>query len=128
MCKKICGIVIETRNFGADKLAASIKDYIRAHYDSPDISLSSISDNFNISQSYLCTIFKKYNFMSITSYITDLRMDEACRCLKETSMKVAEIAKKVGYYDAHYFMRVFKKYFDASPSDYRKKYIQRNLK
>lgn len=66
--------------------------------------------------------------MSITSYITDLRMDEACRCLKETSMKVAEIAKKVGYYDAHYFMRVFKKYFDASPSDYRKKYIQRNLK
>ena len=43
-------------------------------------------------------------------------------------MKVTEIAKKVGYYYAHYFMRVFKKYFDTSPSDYRKKYIQRNLK
>ena len=128
VCQKLCEEVIETKNFAADKLASAIKRYIRANYTLPDISLASIAKQFNISQSYLCTIFKKYNFMSIASFITQLRMEEACRCLRETSLKVAEIAKKAGYYDAHYFMRVFKKYFDLSPSEYRRKFIRRSLK
>lgn len=124
LCENVCKHITANKNFGAEQLSENIRKYIAANYTSPDISLDRIASSFNISQSYLCAIFKKYNFMSVTTLITELRIQKACELLKQTSLTVNDVAKKCGYYDAHYFMRVFKKYFGFSPSEYRKKLIQ----
>lgn len=97
----------------------NIKTYIDYHYEE-GISLNLLSKEFGISSSYLSSVFKKGNGITLSQYIMNKRIDKSCQYLVQTSCSIAEIAEKVGYDDPQYFYRVFKKIKGLTPMQYRK--------
>ena len=93
--------------------------FIQENYNQV-ISLDQLSDHCNISKYHLCHIFKKNTNMTINQYITDYRLTEACRLLKETKKNVTTISYDVGFNSPSYFIQTFKKRYGVSPNQYRK--------
>ncbi|KYH33985.1 putative response regulatory protein [Clostridium tepidiprofundi DSM 19306] len=92
--------------------------YINEHYNE-NISLSDVSKNVYLSESYICRKIKSATGMSFVEYITKLRMEKAIEYLQNPNYKIVDIAKKLGYSDYRYFSRIFKKYTGYSPSDWK---------
>ncbi len=92
--------------------------FIQSHY-ADDLSLSTLSKMYHVNASYFSDQFKRYSGKSFVEYITDIRMQQACRALTANLGNITEIAASVGYSDFHYFSTVFKKRFRVSPSEYR---------
>lgn len=99
-------------------LAAKAAGYIHQHYNE-DLSLDTIAQSINISPTYLSRIFAKEHGVGIQEYITDLRILKAKQLLTETGDKVYEIAAQVGYSDAIYFNKLFKRRTGKTPKEYR---------
>ena len=83
------------------------------------LCLSDIARHANISPAYLSSLYKKVSGQSISDTITSLRIDSACRYLKETNLSLKEISNKCGYANQYYFSNSFKKKLGISPSAYR---------
>ncbi|WP_127493294.1 response regulator transcription factor [Paenibacillus glycanilyticus] len=99
--------------------AEDAKKYILAHF-TENISLSTIADTFQLNSSYLNRLFKQAYQISIPDFLVQIRMEEACRFIKENPyVLIKEIAEHVGYLDAFYFSKVFKQHTGHSPSDYK---------
>jgi two-component system response regulator YesN len=98
-----------------------ITNYIKEHA-SEEIYLSHISEKFYINKNYLCHLFQKNLNMTFSQYLRTLRVEEAKRLLKETSLSLEEIASVTGIGDNFYFNKVFKKLEGVSPGAYRKEF------
>ncbi|MGN0297991.1 MAG: AraC family transcriptional regulator [Lachnospiraceae bacterium] len=96
-----------------------IADYLSAHYEE-NISLDQLCDQFYLSKSYICRIFKEATGYTISEFINIHRIRKAQRYLEETDLTIAEIAHKLGYESTTYFERLFKNYNTLSPLKYRK--------
>lgn len=103
-------------------LIRQIQQYIEKNYVQ-DISLDSISRDFQISPSHLRRIFKENTGISLKVYIDAVRMDNAKRLLLCSDKPIADIAQMVGYVSQQTFIRVFKKEFAATPGEYRREHI-----
>lgn len=93
-------------------------NYAEAHYKE-DISLQTISFEFNANAAYLGRIFKEATGQSFSSYLNQVRIKKAKMLLNETGCTVHEIAERIGYNSTNYFVNVFKKYTGCFPSQYR---------
>lgn len=100
------------------RLSASI-DYIHGNFDR-EISVSSLAELEHLSVSRYYTLFKENTGYSPSEYIIILRINRACTLMLQSDMTVKEIAALVGYHDAFYFSRLFKKYMGISPAEYKK--------
>ncbi|BDF67155.1 response regulator [Pseudoflavonifractor phocaeensis] len=115
---------------GAQVLSEDLRDkskyvmealaYIAGHYNDPDISVSSVARNLDISESHLSHVFKKETSHTLTGYLTNYRMHRAMELLKDCRNKVYEVAAQVGYRDITYFSSTFKRAVGMSPSEYQK--------
>ena len=114
ICDKYCRI-----NGNKINLIQRVKVLIDKHYMS-NLSLSSISSLFYVSPAYLSRIFRQKTGVTLTSYLTDVRLEKASFLLESTSRNVTEIANDVGFDDPNYFTRVYKKKYFVSPMDRRK--------
>lgn len=92
--------------------------YIQEHY-TEHITLDELANVSCRNPQYISAMFSKACGMSITQYITGLRVEEAKRLLRATGMPIGEIAARTGYQDAKYFSRVFQRLTGKSPRDYR---------
>lgn len=101
-------------------LTEQVKLYILQNVSDFGLSVSSIADYFGFSDDYLGRIFKRSMGVSITAYITHIRLNHACRLLKNTQLSVAEIALSTGYSSTNYFCRSFKKQLGITPTDYQR--------
>lgn len=97
-----------------------VMSYIKAHYEEAG-SLKDIADRFYLDKCYLSRIFKQATGFTVNEYINIQRIRKAQYLLEETSNGVTEIAEKVGYDNAAYFSRIFRKYIGSTPLQYRKK-------
>lgn len=91
--------------------------YIKEHLDS-DISLVHCADMLKISPSYLSRMFKKEMGMSFLEFVSDCRIQEAKRLLHDTDLKVADIARAVGYSERN-LNRSFMRFTQMSPRRFR---------
>jgi two-component system response regulator YesN len=104
--------------YSQNAMIACVQEYIASQYRE-DLSLGQIAQHFNITECYLCDLFKKHTGQTIIMFITRMRMEQAGRLLRGTDLTVADISDAVGYMDHAYFGRVFKSYFGMPPSQYR---------
>ena len=103
--------------------ALNIIKYINEHYNSYDLSLEDISKNTFLTPAYICVIFKDYTGKTVNKYITEYRIIQAKELLKDSNIKMNDIALKVGYKDGNYFAKIFKKETGYTPSEYRRKFL-----
>lgn len=99
-------------------LSMQIANYLICNY-SKRISLEDISRETFFSIAYCESEFKKAFGKSIINYLIDIRISEAKKLLTETSLPCSDIASMVGFDDANYFSRVFKKRMGLPPLKYR---------
>ena len=93
--------------------------YIKENYAS-DISRESVASAVFVTPGYLSLLFRRKLNLTFIEYLNKVRIENACKYLKNTRLKTYEIATAVGYYDEKYFSHVFKKYIGYTPSQYRK--------
>ena len=100
------------------RLSQGIIGYLMEHYHEPSLSVANLAEQFNLTVSYMGSVFKKVNHTSILQFLTTLRMTEAKNLLKTRQYKVAEVAEMVGYTDVFYFSKRFKAFCGHSPKEY----------
>jgi YesN/AraC family two-component response regulator len=88
------------------------------------ITLKEAAESIHINPSYLSQLFKQQLNKKFVDYITELRIEESKRLLQNTSLRMSEIAERVGYSDLAYFSNNFKKVVGCSPSEYRNIHIK----
>ena len=98
---------------------AHVRRYLEDNYMF-DISLDSVGEILHISPAYLSAQFKKYQKMNFLDCLTELRINAAKELLNDPFRSSAEVASMVGYEDASYFARAFKKRTGVTPTQYRK--------
>lgn len=101
------------------KAAYGIADYLSENCERP-VTLDELVEQFYLSKSYICRIFKEVTGYTISEYTNIHRIRKAKRYLEETDMSISEIAHALGYESLTYFERMFKTYMTLSPLKYRK--------
>jgi len=89
---------------------------------SESISIADIANEIKLSTSQLSRLFRAETGLSITSFITEKRVEKATLMLTFTDFSIQDISNYVGYIDNNYFVKVFKGQHNMTPSEYRKKH------
>lgn len=84
-----------------------------------NLTLEEISEEVQLSKSYLNAVFKAQTGKSPVEFFIHLKMQEACKLLKATDYYIYEVSSELGYTDQYYFSRIFKKVVGVSPKDYK---------
>ena len=84
-----------------------------------NLSLGSVAERVGVHPNYLSALFSKSEGESFGNYLLKLRMQKARDLMDVTSMKVYEIAQRVGYQDYRWFSKVFKQVYGVTPMEYR---------
>ncbi|GAB2723480.1 response regulator [Paenibacillus thermoaerophilus] len=99
-----------------------IRKYIEQHF-TENISLKSISAKFYMNPVYLGQLFKKTYNIYFNEFVLDLRIQEAKKLLRQTDLRMYEVAQKVGFQNADYFVTQFEKLEKMTPTEYRNKLL-----
>ena len=97
------------------------KKYIKEHYREA-ITLEDVSEVAGFNPTYFSSLFKKETGKNFLEFLSEIRMEEAKRLLKETNLSVASVCGEVGYSDVKYFTKNFTKFSGLKPNEYRKLY------
>ena len=97
-------------------------NYIKKHF-AEKLSLDALAKEVFLSKSYLSSIFKKETGMSLTAYITKVRVEKSKKLLLEDNTSLAHISSLCGFKDQSYFTKVFKKETGLSPKLFRNNYF-----
>ena len=103
---------------GMRKEILAVIKFINQNY-TEKISLIDISRQVNLNENYLCRVFKEQTGKSIVNYLNEVRMKHAASLLLDGNVYMKEIAAAVGIDDPFYFTRLFKKYYNVNPSEYK---------
>lgn len=85
-----------------------------------EISISILSERFNLTANYISSLFHKKTKMRLVNYIAKVRIAKAQSLLVETELNVKDISKAVGYYSVRHFTKLFKNITGVTPSEYKK--------
>ena len=97
-----------------DERIARARAYMLEHFDE-NPTLSQIADFSCMNKTYFCEMFKSKTVIGFGRLMHDLKMEKARSLLAFSTLSVREIAEAVGFSDAGYFSRVFRKHFRQSP-------------
>jgi two-component system response regulator YesN len=97
-------------------LMKEIRDYVAEHYANPDLSLSLLSDKFQLGSKYVSLLFKESIGQNFIDFLIGLRIEKAKKLLRESDVPVQAISALVGYTNTTSFNRAFKKIVGSSPS------------
>lgn len=101
-----------------NRVIAEATAMIDAHYGE-NLSLRSIADRVFLNPNHLGKLFKSVTGLSFNDYLLQVRMGHAKRMLRETDLKVYEIASSVGYTELDWFYKRFKAFTGVSAGEYR---------
>jgi YesN/AraC family two-component response regulator len=102
-------------------------DYIKDNYYRPNLSLSEVSEAVNLSPYYFSHQFKKEHKTTFIDFLTQVRLEASLELLKDLRLNIAQVSFAVGYQDPNYFSKVFKKYMEISPAEYRDKVVTQQV-
>lgn len=89
-----------------------------------EVTLTEAANYVNLNPSYLSKLFKDKTEQNFVDFVLEMRMNEAMRLLVSTSLRVSEIADRLGYSDIAYFSNMFKRKIGVTPSKYRKRVLK----
>ena len=95
------------------------KRFIEENYADQNTTLSSVAQAVCLSPNHFSTIFSQECKTTFIEYLTNVRIENAKRLMRETDMKGYDIAYECGFSDPHYFSYIFKKNTGLSPREYK---------
>ncbi|XEC94394.1 response regulator [Paenibacillus tarimensis] len=111
------------KNTSGEGMIQLICKYIQENY-SYELTLTTLSEQFHFNEAYLSHLFKTHAKMNFSDYLVMVRMKKAEELMRDTDLKLIDIAQLVGYSNSSYFSTAFKKFYQASPSEYREQLKQ----
>nr|WP_255654277.1 helix-turn-helix domain-containing protein [Cohnella sp. REN36] len=108
----------ELRGTPRNQVLLAAERYIRDHFTEP-LTVQAIAEQAYVTPEWLSTLFKKHHGSTVLDYITRLRMEKAKELLQDVGLKVYQIGGLVGYRDAVYFSRLFRRTTGLTPKEYR---------
>lgn len=102
------------------------RKYIANHY-MEKITLKDIAAQVYLNPVYFSICFKKDTGLNFVDYMNEYRIEKSKERLKTLQGSVASVAESVGFPNARYFSKIFKRYVGLTPAEYRKKYGAGNL-
>ena len=95
------------------------KVYMDQHLQDSTLCLESVSEAIGLSKSYFCDLFHKTESISFSNYLKNLRIEKSKELLRNTNLKIFEVADAVGFSNVKHFCFVFKKAVGKTPSEYQ---------
>lgn len=95
-----------------------VKTYMEQSFHE-EITLQSLADRVTLHPVWLSQLFKREIGQTFTEYLVELRVNKAKELLRNSNMKIYEIAESIGYQDLQSFGRTFKKKTHLTPKEYR---------
>lgn len=108
----------QVNNSSAQKRLQLMMQFIHQNY-SQNISLAEIADYANISKSTALNLFNNVLHITPINYLIKYRLKEAAALLTKTEKKINTISCETGFRNVEYFCRLFKKYYQLTPTEYR---------
>jgi two-component system, response regulator YesN len=99
-------------------IVEEVKSFIESNYANEEMKIEDIARGVHMNYNHLCYVFKKETSCTINDYLTQIRMQRAKELFDQGYLVVQEVASRVGYSDANYFGKCYKKYAGISPSKY----------
>lgn len=115
-------LITEKRDRKSSNIIEKIKAVIRSRY-AENLSIRDIAREVYLSTTYLCMIFKQETGETVNDYLTKIRIEHAKELLKNTDIRLCDICHDIGYTEPGYFSRIFRKYTDLTPTEYRQSVI-----
>lgn len=94
--------------------------YIQKHYKEK-ITLEDIATAGAVGQSKCCKLFSQHIGITPNAYLIQYRLHQSMWYLKYTDMSITEISQAVGFSGSSYYAEAFRKWYQLSPSEYRKR-------
>jgi len=130
--KEIIETLLETRKGEGDIDTLNIKGKIEKvkrfaerNYHKK-VSLKDAAQAVYLSPKYLSRIFKQSTGKSFSNYKLKIKIEKAKELLSGTGYNVNQIAEKLGYENVESFIRLFKRLAEYTPTEYRKKFREKN--
>lgn len=98
-----------------------MREYINQNF-TREVTASNVAKSAGLSMSRALHLFKEETGMSLSNFITKLRIDYGKYLLLNTDVNIAHLANEVGFYDQSHFTKYFKKFERITPSRFRLKY------
>jgi two-component system response regulator YesN len=103
------------------KLIHEVVAYIQTHIRET-ITLREAAEHFQFSPNYLGHLLKKETGKSFNEYVISLRMEKAAQLLRDTKLKIYEIADQVGYRYMPYFSKQFRETYGMTPVQFKRRH------
>lgn len=116
----------ESRSTGSHEKVERIKNvlnYIHEHYPEP-LKLNDLASEINMSEGHFCRFFKQMVQKTPIDYMNNYRIQKSSKLLENTDKKIVDIAMDVGFDNLSYFITVFKKQKNCTPSQYRRQFYE----
>lgn len=118
-------LILTMRKIGSDgdqrflsEPVKKIMNHVRTHY-AEDIHLGDLAEQYHYALSSLSKKFSEEVGMSFSRYLQRIRVEQSCRLLENTDLRISEIAPKVGYDNVKFFNQIFKNILGISPRQFR---------
>ncbi|MBS4210496.1 response regulator [Bacillus sp. FJAT-50079] len=89
-----------------------------------DLTLTMIAQMVGVTPSYLSRLFKKEVGINFVDYLQQIRINKAKDLLNIPNMKILEVSEMVGFNNAEYFSRIFKRFTGITPQNYRSQSVK----
>ena len=124
------GYMIKNLDFVEEKtdeisLLKNLLNYCEANYNQ-DLSLTLLEQKLHANRFYISHLFSRKLKMKFNSYVNSLRVEHACKMLRNTDMSITEISQEVGFSTSRTFNRAFVQIIGTSPSAYRHKFLKKD--
>ena len=104
---------------GEIKTIFSILNYIDKNY-THKLTLAGVSEQFNLSTSYLCRLFKNSTGTNFSDYLISIRLQQVKYLLSSSEYSISDIAYECGFENLRTFNRIFKNKNDITPTEFRR--------
>ena len=121
LCHTIFYLLNHSPEEDEKEILNKIEQYIQENLYG-DLTVPAIADAMRRNASYLSRIYKKKTGNKLSDYVSERRVEEAKRLLKESNKTVHEIGDLLGYSSSSNFIRFFKKNVSLTPDEYRELY------